>query len=69
MACCKASDVIIQVSHQSQCYRIVQLHEDRSLHAFPAEGFGDKVAALDGDCARSDVSRRISHIFSITDGL
>lgn len=29
------ADVVIQTSHQSQCYRIVQFHQDRSLHAFP----------------------------------
>ena len=45
MACCEPSDVIIQTSHQSQCYRIVQLHADSSLHAFPNNGFGVKVCA------------------------
>lgn len=46
MACCEHSDVIIQASHQSQCYRIVQYHQDRTSNAFPNNGFGHKVSAL-----------------------
>lgn len=39
------ADVVIQTSHQSQCYRIVQFHQDRSLHAFPP-ALGNKVNFL-----------------------
>lgn len=48
------ADVVIQTSHQSQCYRIVQFHQDRSLHAFPP-ALGNEVDLLYVCCEVSKV--------------